>query len=341
MKMQSSRRSAAFGLCLVAALVGAIAPAFAQDRAEAKRLYAEGKQLRLEGKLVEATDRLRRAHDLAPTPVTRLELARALEARRKLVEAHALLSTIPSMPFTPTETQKGRLARDEARSLAAAIAPRIPKAIFVVVRATAETEVAIDGQPLGKELLSGEVPLDPGDHKASARQRERVVEQAFTLAEGDRRTLELKLPEPEPQRVPPAPPVLVEAPLAAPAKRPVEPPRIASAAPAKHRLTPVVPAALAIAGIGIVAGAVTGSIALAQAGKLHDGCTNGLCPPKYHDLLATHQAVAATSTVAFSLAGAAAAVGVVAWIVDASSTPAHATIGLRWAGMGLAVEGTW
>src|SRR5688572_10875857 len=107
MKMRSSDRFASLSAALLATFIGASsawgAPPTAADKAEAQRLYVEGKALRDQGRTDEAVATLRRSHDLAPTPVTRLELARTLAATPRLVEAHALLASIPAMPFAPTE----------------------------------------------------------------------------------------------------------------------------------------------------------------------------------------------------------------------------------------------
>ncbi len=85
------------------------------------------------------------------------------------------------------------------------------------------------------------------------------------------------------------------------------------------------PAAFSVAGIGLLTGIVTGSITLAQASELEAQCPGGKCPPDAHDLLTANHALATTSNVAFAVAGAAAAVGVVAWLwQDGDDTPAPA-----------------
>lgn len=312
----------------VAALLLAVAgPALAggptaQEREEAKRLYAEARRLRDEGKLAEAVDRFKRAHDLAPTPVTRLELARALEAQGKLVEAFALASTVASMPPTPTETQKSKAARDDAIGVADSLARRIPKVAITISPAGGETEVAIDGRVVGKELLTGDVPVDPGEHRATARRGERSAELTFRVGEAERRAVELTFPEPVPEPV--APPVQSPPPPAATAPVAPAPSAAPIAAPAREQrrgLTPLVPIAFGVAGVGAATGLVTGLVALAQASSLETNCPNGKCPPAYHGDLATHQAVATTSTVAFVVAGAAAAIGGVAWLLDPRDPP--------------------
>lgn len=349
MTMLSSDRRFRLGFLLAAILASAPAPAFAadtpQDRAEAKRLYSEAKKLRSAGKDAEALALFRRAHELMATPVLRLELAQALEKQKKLVEAHALLVSVGTMPVSATETQKGKAAREEAKAAAAALALRIPKATIVVTPASAETKVAIDGQEVSNELL-GEVALDPGDHNVSGQQGSLLAEQAFTLAEGERRTIELKLPVPEPPPPPPDPvPPKIE-PIKPPAVAPKPPPEKAVA---PRGLTPVVPVALSVAGVGLATGIVTGAIALSQVGALQTQCLNTRCLPDQQGLLSAHQALGTASTVGFAVGGAAAAVGVTAWIIDVARRPGNpstappkgASLELRWTGTGVAVNGAW
>lgn len=318
-------------------------PSSAADKAEAQRLYVEAKALRDRGDRAAALDRFRRSHDLAPTPVTRLELARMLVVVGRLVEAHRLADAVASLPVTPTETAKGRKAREDAAALSLDLAPRIPRVTLAVTPPGADAEVRVDGAPVSKELLAGEQDVDPGEHVVVARVDERTVERRFTVAEGERLTVELPIPPPPAPPPSPAPP-----PVAAPAPAAVAPE--ASPAPAvveDDPLSPAVPFAFTVAGVALATGITTGAIALVQAGDLKDGrCPGGRCPPDEQDLLSAHEAVATTSNVAFAIAGAAAAVGIVVLVVDLSDDPAPsaspaASVRLRWAGTGLAAEGTW
>lgn len=319
-------------------------PAFAgeptaADRKEAKRLYAEARKLRADGKLDEAVDRFRRAHELAPTPVTRLDLARVLAEQAKLLDAHALVLSIPTMPVTATETAKSKEARRDAETLAKELSQRIPTATFVVPEGG--QEVAIDGKPLSKELLSAPVALDPGDHMAVVRVGERTAETPFTLAERETKSVPLAAPPPDPVKPPP------EIPKEQPLKPIVKPDpnaRVDKWLEQKSRpLTPAVPVLLSVGGASLLAGAISGGVALSQAGDLKTACFgNGACPPAQHDALTTHEATANASTALFVIGGVVATAGAVVWIIDASTRPtAPPKVALRWAGTGLAMEGTW
>ncbi|NUP14296.1 MAG: hypothetical protein HOW73_50335 [Polyangiaceae bacterium] len=314
----------------------------AETRAEAKRAYTEAKRLQKQGKDAEALAQFQRAHDLVPTPVTRLDLARALASAGRLVEAHALASTVGDLPTTQTETQKSKVARDDAKAFAIELAARRPKITFSIVPSSTAPEVAVDGKPVSKELLTGELPLDPGDHKVTARANDQTVEVDVSLRESESKQVELKLSPPAPVVEPkPAQPIDASAPQKGEAPGP-RAPAAPKPAPKDDGITPVVPVAFATSGVALVLGTITGAVALSQVGDLEEGCPDKRCPPKQHDLLATHEALATTSTVAFSIAGAAAATGAIAWIIDATTgDDKTASVKLRWAGTGVAIEGTF
>ncbi|MBL8744669.1 MAG: tetratricopeptide repeat protein, partial [Myxococcales bacterium] len=267
-----------FSLLLGAATFVAL-PAFAgepteADRKEAKRLYAEARKLKADGKLDEAVERYRRAHELAPTPVTRLDLARALAEQSKLLEARGLVQSVPDMAVTKTETLKSKQARLEADSLARELTARIPT---VALKGIADgQEVAIDGKPMSKELLSAPIALDPGPHVATVRVGEKTAETPFALNEREAKSIDLLLPPVEKPIDPPVePPKKVDPPLEKP--RPDPDPR-----PEKleeRSLSPAVPVLLSVGGATLLAGAISGGIALSQAGDLKDACApSGSCP---------------------------------------------------------------
>ncbi len=309
----------------------------AHDREEAKRAYTDARKLTKEGKHAEALERYRRAHELAPTPVTRLDYARALAEVGKLVEALGLASSTAGMPVTTTETQKSRTARKEAAELVTSLVARIPTVTIELGAETEPVEVTIDGSTLDATARASGRPLDPGEHVAAARSGSRRVERAFSLAEGEKKSLTLALPPVErPSEPPPAqlPPPL---PAPKPAAIVAQPPEAKNEA----GLTPAVPVLLTIGGLGLATGVVTGAIALSQASDLIDGCPNDVCPTPLVDELSLHQDLALASTITFVIGGVAAATGIVVWIVDASDDPGSPAVQARWTGNGLALDGTW
>jgi hypothetical protein len=339
-------------------LLGAAAlvtlPAFAgeptaADRKEAKRLYAEARKLRGEGRLDEAVERFRRAAELAPTPVTRLDLARGLAEQSKLVEARALALSIPAMPVTATETEKSKQSRREAEALGKELGERIPTVTLVLGGTHADLrsdqdgqEVAIDGKPVSKELLSAPIALDPGDHVVVVRVGEKTAETPFKLAERETKSVTLAAPAPdEPVKPLPEPPK-ADPPKAAPQPNPTT--RAPEERKQKERsLTPAVPVLLSVGGASLLAGAISGGVALSQVDELENACApSGACGPDQRDAFLTHEATANASTALFVIGGVVATAGAVVWIVDATTRPsAPPKVALRWTGTGLAMEGTW
>lgn len=330
---------------LVAALALGVGPAWAAeptsaDREEAKRAYTEARTLTKEGKLVEALEKFRRAHELAPTPVTRIDLARALAGQGKLIEARDLAVSTPGMAVTATETQKSRDARRDARELVITLEERIPTLTLAIPADAGETEMAIDGRTLSKELLASAIPLDPGTHVVVTQRNGLSLERQVVLAEKERKTYPVELPS-APEPINTAPPTPVTPPPLAPR---VEPPKEKpqTIPPEDDGVHPFVPVMFTIAGVSLLTGTITGAIAFSQASELKQNCPDSICPTAYHDELSTHRALATTSTIGFIVGGATTAAGAVGWIIDATTGESTtSSVRLRVAGTGFALEGQW
>lgn len=314
--MRSS--SLALALCWLLVVGSLAAPALgaeptAADKAAAKKAYTEARALAKAGKHVEALALFRRAHELAPTPVTRLDLALELAGQAQLVEAHALVASIDELPVTATETRKSKEARKQALELEASLAARIPR-VQLSFDPEGDADVTIDGKPVAADLVHKPIPLDPGAHEVVAKRGESTTSSKLTLVEADRPNVQISFrpATTEPAAPPPTPPPQLPPPL-------VPAPSLPAAA-AEEGLHPSVPILLAVGGAGLLTGVITGSVAWSQVGELEAGCPSGRCPPPMHDLLATHQALGAASTAMFVIGGASALAGGIVWLVQASST---------------------
>jgi hypothetical protein len=345
------------------------------DRAEAKRVYAEARKVLNEGKLDEALPLFRRAHALAPTPVTRLDLARVLVQQRKLVEARALARSVAELPVSPTETAKSQLARADATSLAAELDLRVGRIELVVASAAGaplvfatgsvdgatEPIVTLDGAALSPASLSTPLEVDPGEHLVSLRVGETVVEARVSVGEGEHKLVTLTAPSPPaPSRPEPSPPPVEPPPTHTPT--PVEPPGFGAPQPPASQgpdvpvpdagSGPLAPTAGALLGVGVsalVAGAITGGFALSQATDLLAACVEAACPPSQADALSTHEATASAATALFVIGGVVTAAGGVVLLVYATSgddeptrpTAVGPRVSLGWQGTGLDLRGTW
>lgn len=349
----SSRRASlgtrvAFALCL-AVLVPASAAAqqqqaphqpTAQELETARSLYKEGKELRAAGDLSGAIEKLRAAHALGNTPVTGIELARALEAGGRLIDAREVALSIAHIPVAGDETQKSAEARIDAVKLADDLRARIPtlRARVTGLAPGEPAHLAIDGVAVPDAALAEPQKVDPGKHVlllhvgegASARD----VRAEVSAVEGRSAEVLLEVP-PAPATPQPAPP-----PPVAPTQQAAPPLQAApapAAAPAHHSST-LAKAGFAVAAVGAVSGAITGFMALTKKGELPNECPNQQCAKGTQAAsdLDSARTSATMSTVAFSIAGAGLVLGIVALVTDHPSTPSTGARVSPWVGLGAA-----
>jgi hypothetical protein len=114
-------------------------------------------------------------------------------------------------------------------------------------------------------------------------------------------------PEPPPMAAPP--PVLVP-PVALP---PVALPPVPEAPP-PPRYPWALPAAIAgfgVGAVGVIAGSISGGMALAQAGPVRQACNGTSCPPQESGPLAGVNSLATASNVTFAIGGVGLGAGIV------------------------------
>lgn len=291
--------------CTALAIVAVAAPAAAQsdaDKDAARILFTEAKELREAGKLEQALDRFKRAHELAPTPITTLELGRTHAMLGHLVEARRLYRSIEALEIKPAESAKTTAAREEGKVLAAKLDARIPTVVLKVVSLDPLDTVTLDGKPIELGALGASLALDPGKHTLVARAKKEGALPGtleFTVAEGEKdRSVELKIEGPKKDDKKDKEPV-----VPGPAVRPGPSPWLVGSA--------------VVGGVGLLVGAGAGLVTLVKASSLKDACPAGQCPPDRHgDLDAVHR-WATVSNVGFVVG----ALGATAFVVVLVSTP--------------------
>ncbi|MGZ3449166.1 MAG: tetratricopeptide repeat protein [Polyangiales bacterium] len=270
------------------------------DKDAARILFTEAKELRDAGKLPAALERYKRAYDLAPTPITTLELARTHAMLGHLVEARRLYRSVETIEKKADESPKTAAARDEAKQLATDLDARIPTVVVKVVPEGPIDSALLDGKPLEVAQLEKPLALDPGKHVLTVRAKTEATV-TVTVAEKERdRVVTIELPKPEVVPPKPPPPVVPPPPL----------PEVRSSWPGTMRWIGVI-----AGGAGLVVGAGAGALALSKASDVKSGCTGGVCPPSHHDDLDSTRRWATISTVGFSVA----AVGATLFVIGLAS----------------------
>jgi len=291
-----------FGIMTLAS--SARAQTEAENKAAARALGLEGIQLAMDGNCEAALDKLTRAHQLYFAPTIAVWLGECQIDQGQLVAGTETLQRVVREPLTATSPAAYRSAQMRAQTLLDENLPRLANlTIDVEAPAGAQYQVMVDGMPLPGALVGVARPIDPGAHEVAASgQGLQPVSESITLPEGqaDKLTLTL-LPEPSAK---PA----TDAGAATPS--PAAPPPVSDAGPRKSNKGLKVGGytALAVGGLGIIAGSAFGVTATNKRNDLDNQCPDKQCPTSAQSDLDAMNSSATISTVGFVVGG----VGIVA-----------------------------
>jgi hypothetical protein len=304
--MRKTLRPLAF---TIAALSLSTSPVWAQpsasDRATARALAEEGGEA-LDRKNYEiAADRFARADALVHAPTLSLELARAQVGLRKFVEAQESYLRIIREGVPPGSPPSFTKAFQDAQKEIKAIAPRLGWVTLTITGANAFI-ANIDGNEVPKAALDVKRAVNPGNHVVKASADGYIAnETSFAVGEGESAAVSLTL-EPMPT-----------SPSAKPPTAPAAKTTITSASGARvdtdtgrrgSTQKTLGYVALGIGGAGLVAGSITGIMAISRHGDLQTSCKSGACPPEMQHTLDSYRTISTISTVGF-IVGAAGALG--------------------------------
>jgi len=287
---------------VLAALMLSANPTWAATDAEketARSLMDDGDRLRAAQDNAGALQRYQAAHDIMKVPTTGIEVAKTLQALGKLVEARRMAIEVANLPVAPGEPDVMGAARQEASSLAAQLATRIPSALIQVWPKQAQATVLVDSVELPAAAMGLPYKTNPGEHVVQvSAPGYQTAEQRFRLEEAGSTTVSVNLvaqagPAPPPEAVAPGeqPPPAEPAPASEPQDR---------------TLTYV---AFGIAGAGAVLGTVTGLLSLSKASAAKEHCDGNVCSPEASDDIDSSKSLATFSNIGFGVAIAAGAWG--------------------------------
>jgi hypothetical protein len=135
--------------CCAAAVFGASVsiaalaqPSGGDDVARARELFVQGTELRDAGDAAAALEKLKAARDLAPNPITAVELGRTYAMMGMLLEAREAFLSVAAMPVRPDETTRATQARQDAAKLADDAKREIERIVASVKTSAPETASA-------------------------------------------------------------------------------------------------------------------------------------------------------------------------------------------------------
>jgi hypothetical protein len=269
------------------------------DKDAAREAFAEGKELRAKKKYAASLLKFKAAYALVPSPITAIEVGRALLAVGQLVEAREILLTAAAMPTKADESSTAKVARVEAGALAEDLRGRIPSLSIKVAGSVAGVSVVVDGKVISEP--PARVDVNPGKHQVVAK-----------LAGSGDQTIDVEIEEGESREV-----VLKFGASGADAKD-------GGDTPIGGGTSPLTYVGFGIAGAGVIVGSVWGVMAI--------GKRTG---PDGED---SYKSTAMISTVGFVAAGVGATIGVIGLLTGGRSEPvAAAGATLRpWISLGAA-----
>lgn len=187
-----------FLVAVVVVSLPVVGQARAQEEPSARAVTLAREQFRLGLDAVRAGDwesaraAFQRSLDLAPRPVTVLNLAGALAQTGRLVEAAELYRRY----LREAEADETRQRADATRALEA-LERRVARLRVHVEGSAAEDAVLLDGEVLPPAALEVEMPVDPGRRVLALRRGgEIIAERAVTLRDGRTQEVTLRAPAP-------------------------------------------------------------------------------------------------------------------------------------------------
>jgi hypothetical protein len=300
--MMGSRRVrltlAATAMAALLAAPSAGAQPSAADRETARSMMQEGRDLREKGDLKGALQRFKAADDIMHVPTTSLEVARTQVSLGLLVEALDTIANIHKVPPAADEPAPFKDARNKADDLDSQVEGKVPS-ITITVTGAAEGDsaaISIDGVSVPAGALGVPRKIDPGHHVVTAKAAAGEATEEIDVTDGEKKDVAL---------------VLV--------KGGDQPAEQATGGPQKvvHSPGGLTWAGVAVAGVGIVAGTITGVMTLSKASSLKTECDlqkNCGTDPGKSDYK-TANTLATISDVGFVVAGAGAVLAVVSLIV--------------------------
>jgi hypothetical protein len=306
-------------LLFLVVLVGspcAIAAPTPAERETARRLMDEGKARQRANDHQRAIEAFHKANEIMHVPTTALALAKAHAAAGHLVEARDAALEVSRLPRESGEPTVFEHARRQAKDLETQLKGRIPT-VRIRVKGGVPTKLAIDEVEVPTSVLGEPVAVNPGKRVVTARAEGLEGRSEIDLLEHDHRELELTLVRPDPSAKPPpsgasgaAGAASTMPPGATFAHDDVDVVHIRQRQPIAGGL---IYGGITVGVIGLIVGAVTGSLALSTAADVKQSCENGICAPEARNDLDGARTLATVATIGFGAivaGGAAALIGV-------------------------------
>jgi hypothetical protein len=321
----------------------------------ARELAKQGLQAYDAGRYEEAADKLGKAYEVVHVPTLAVDQARALVKLGKLVAASELYLEAQRIPKEKSWQSAQTDAQRDAEKERSELLPRIPR-LTVSIKGAGPTDVdvLIDGTSLPDAMIGSEQLQDPGTHKVQGSHGTELVVETITVKEGDHASVTLqfklvsasavqpgsKVPNQQNQAQPPA--MAASTPATAPLVAQAAPQPTTAAPSNKGRTQKTIGwIGVGVGGVGLVAGAVTGFMAISKRNSLRDSnlCSADLkhCAPGASGI-DSYNSFRTISSIGLYAGGILAATGVTL-LLTAPKQESKPTVGLWLSPSGAALTG--
>jgi len=304
---------------VIAAVLGAAPAAWAQaddaTRSAARTLGYEGINDYQAGNYPSAVDKLDRAYRALKVPTLGLWSGRALEKTGRLVAASERLLEVTRLdPNTGSDVDVQKKAQADAQTEQALLQRRIPHLVIELTGAgAAGASVTVNGSAIPSALIGVKRPVDPGSVVVQAQNGDASTGNTVVVAEGETKTLSLELGLGTGGTATTAPP---------PAGNGAATPSARDDKEGGGSGRRVIGWAVFGAGAaGVVAGAVTGGLAMSSRSSMN-GCEGNACPESERDNVEYYNQLRTISTIGF-IAGGVLAAGGLALVLTAPKSTAQ------------------
>jgi len=266
-------------LAMVVCTSTAAAEPTAAERETARTLLLSGREKKKNGQNKEALADFERAHAIMHVPTTGLDLGKTQESMGLLVEARATFLESARFPPQANEPTAFKRAREEAKSRADAITPRLAT---LTVKVPDGAKVKLDESEMSVASVGVPLKVNPGKHQIVASTSSDEKRSIIELAEGESRSIELE----------------VAGAVAPPPTTPKPP------ATTTTKTSTLVWMGGGVALVGVGVGAVTGIMAFSTKSDVSSRCTGGTeCKSEENVNIDRGMLYGNISTVSFIVAG--------------------------------------
>jgi hypothetical protein len=315
-------------------------------RAAARELGQEAIEAYNDGDYEEALSKFDRAYAAVKAPSLGRWTALCMIKLGSLVEAAQRYLEVTRLPVNVGDSELQLEAKRASTNERAELLARIPKLRLKITGAVPDdVSIRVDGTAIDASMLESELRVNPGDHVVVASSRDFATDKTVSVEEGQSKTVVLLFPSEGAAEDGEA--VVVEeeeeegdSPDAVTAEDQPQGDEDSIDFDLSSFQQPVGWGALALGSVGLVAGTVTGVIAVSKKSKLDDGdCFGNACGPAEHDDVDAYNDLRTYSTLGFVIGGIATAAGAALLLTAPEEAPAQDAKPLVAPWMGLGVAG--